>query len=91
MVQSNKEFYRQKAQDKETRQIACDVYDKDGTFCSLVGKCTFCGIIYKDDPQIILYKDEHTVIFRDRREKGEAHYQCIPRRHIMNFTKLRLA
>ena len=39
---------------------------------------------------LLLHEDDLCVIFRDLRDRAEAHYQCIPKRHIMNYTYLRL-
>ena len=79
---------RQAAQDAMRK--TCNVYDEPGTIASLAGKCTFCGIISQNKTGVLLYQDEHIAILRDKREKAEAHYQCIPKRHIKNFTWLKL-
>ena len=39
----------------------------------------------------MLYRDEHCLIFADKvQSRAEAHYQCVPKRHIMNLTYLKL-
>ena len=45
----------------------------------------------QDKKEKLLYEDEYCVVFRDIGNKAEAHYQCIPKRHIKNYTKLDLA
>ena len=36
----------------------------------------------------LLYEDDLCVIFADLKEEATAHYQCIPKRHIKNYSKL---
>ena len=39
----------------------------------------------------MLYRDEHCMVFADKcQTRAAGHYQCIPRRHIMNLTHLKL-
>ena len=38
----------------------------------------------------ILYEDDQCVIFADVKKAATAHFQCIPKRHIMNYTWLEL-
>ena len=37
---------------------------------------------------LILYEDALCVVIKDTKHIATAHYQCIPKRHIRNFTKL---
>ena len=39
---------------------------------------------------MILHEDEHCVIIRDKRKRAHAHYQCLPKRHIKNFSWLNM-
>ena len=40
---------------------------------------------------VLLYKDDLCVILRDKRsDRCTAHYQCVPKRHICDFTHLKL-
>ena len=76
-----------------------DHYDGVNEFASLADRCIFCDIIkqaalmrQQDDQsqRQLLHEDELCVIFRDIKNRATAHYQCIPKRHIKNFTRLRL-
>ena len=74
-----------------------------GQVASLSDHCTFCKLVQEaqaDDVNLdgekssgrALYKDEHCVIFEDiRKDRCTAHYQCIPTRHIRDYTQLRLS
>ena len=84
---AKRDLARKEAQD--AMRITCNVYDEPGTIASLAGKCTFCGVIKKNGNDI-LYQDDLIAIVQDKRPRAEAHYQCIPKRHIKNFTWLKL-
>ena len=78
-----------------------DQYDEVGTIASLRDRCTFCKLVYQDEEKNsnqaegksgpVLFRDEHCVIFADKRkDRVTEHYQCVPKRHIRDFTQLRL-
>ena len=73
-----------------------DTYDDIGTKGSLSSECTFCSIALDGTKggtktDVVLYRDDFCAIFADLRRNATAHYQCIPLRHIRNYTYLRLS
>ena len=73
-------------------------YDQVGQIASLGNQCVFCILINEDikgSNSVLgnraIYRDEHCLIFPDvRQDRCTAHYQCIPKRHIRDYTQLRL-
>ena len=65
-----------------------DRYDGINDFASLGSQCTFCNILRNEGERKFLYEDDYCVIFRDIKNKATAHYQCIPKRHIKNYSRL---
>ena len=81
------------------RTAIFEKYDEVNEFASLGSQCTFCNILRnpstsnsegEKDKKVFLYEDDLCVIFRDIKNKATGHYQCIPKRHIKNYTRLRL-
>ena len=73
-------------------------YDEVGEIAGLGDRCVFCILINEDvkgSNSVLgnraIYRDEHCLIFPDmRQDRCTAHYQCIPKRHIQDYTQLRL-
>ena len=87
------------------RTAIFEKYDEVNEFASLGSQCTFCNILRnpitgnsssssssesEKHKKIFLYEDDLCVIFKDIKNKATGHYQCIPKRHIKNYTRLRL-
>ena len=84
------------------RHTAFDKYDGLDEKASLGDRCTFCGILQSNmrkdkeeeetkqigEDQLLLHEDDLCVIFLDIKNKATAHYQCIPKRHIKNYSRL---
>ena len=39
--------------------------------------------------EALLYEDEECAIFADKKQRAQAHLQCVPKRHIKDFKCLR--
>lgn len=60
------------------------------------GDCIFCTILQEhiegkkteSGEDKVLYEDDQCAIFADIAQNATAHYLCVPKRHIKNFTRL---
>ncbi len=50
--------------------------------------CLFCKIAKKDLPATIIYEDDKFMAFKDIHPKAEFHLLAIPKKHMINLTKL---
>ena len=61
---------------------------KASKVCTLTPDCSFCNLILNETEKL-LYQDDFCVVFEDRKPRGKAHYQLVPRRHIRDIMNLR--
>ena len=50
--------------------------------------CLFCRIVSGEIPADIVASDEHTVAFRDINPQAPVHVLVVPRRHIVNASRV---
>ena len=83
----------EKKRKREIRKLYFESYDEQGVEASLSDKCRFCAIVHgeaKSTP--VMYKDDFCIIFPDiLNNRAQAHYQCVPLRHIRDYQMLKIS
>ena len=82
-----------KSKEEKLRIQIFDRYDEQGVEASLKDKCRFCAIVHGEEKSTpVMYKDDLCIIFPDiLKNRAQAHYQCVPLRHIRNYQKLKIS